>query len=188
MGSSVLGVCVCLCEYEDMRCSSSIVSLAPRHAFPNRSRPTISCNIYPVTWDYFPANGSEKDFPRATYDRTRHLEYFMSEYCNDLFELWELLEEMPAELEVCPPWSHRAENELFALHKETVDAELGQSMAEECRWTWRTSYYCMVKSLCFGLLPSWSSISFPIPNSRLCVKFLIFLKVWESERFKRGFP
>lgn len=101
----------------------------------------------------------------------------MSEYWNDLFELWELLEETLAELEVCPLRSHRVENERFALRKETVDAGLGQSMAEECRWTCRTSYYCTVRSLCFGFLPGWSPISFPIPNSRLGVKFLIFLKV-----------
>lgn len=55
----------------------------------------------------------------------------MSEYCNDLFELWELLEEMSAELEVCPLWSCREENECLALHKETVDAGLGSKHGRE---------------------------------------------------------
>lgn len=64
------------------------------------------------------------DFTRATYDCTRQLEYFMSEYCNDLFELWELLEQIAEELEVHLFWSCRVESECFALHKETVDEGL----------------------------------------------------------------
>ena len=55
----------------------------------------------------------------------------MSEYCNDLFELWELLEKMPAELEVHPFWSCSVESECFALHKETVDAGLGSKHGRE---------------------------------------------------------
>lgn len=128
---------VCLCKCEDTCYFSSLtctdISLAPRqdmHAFTNLP---ISCNIYPVTWDYFHANGSEKDFPRATYDRTRQLEYFMSEYCNNLFELWELLEEMPAEIEVCSFWSCNVENEWFSLHKETVGAVYESKHSEEMR-------------------------------------------------------
>lgn len=42
----------------------------------------------------------------------------MSECCNDLFELRELLEEMPAEFEARPLWSCRVENEGFALQRE----------------------------------------------------------------------
>lgn len=42
----------------------------------------------------------------------------MSECCSDLFELRELLEEMPAEFEAQPLWSCRVENEGFALQKE----------------------------------------------------------------------
>lgn len=57
----------------------------------------------------------------------------MSEYCNDPFELWEQLEEMPAELEVRPFWSCRVESKCFALHKETVDAGLGSKHGRE---TW----------------------------------------------------
>lgn len=128
-----MSVCVCLCKCEDTCYFSSLastdISLAPGQttlALTNRFRRAISCNIYPVTRDYFHANGSEKkDFPRATYDLTRQLEYFMSEYCNDLCELWELLEEMPAELEVYPFWSCNTENEWFSLCKETVGAGFG---------------------------------------------------------------
>lgn len=55
----------------------------------------------------------------------------MNEYCNDLFELWELLMEMPAELGVHPFWSCRVESECFELHKETVDAGLGSKNGRE---------------------------------------------------------
>lgn len=131
IGRSVLGMCVIMCKCEYTCCFSfactdiALGLLQYTRALTNCSRPTISCNIYPVTWDYFHANGSEKDFPRATYDCTRQLEYFIGKYCNDLFELWELLEEMPAELELCPLCSCRVENECFAVHKETRHAGLG---------------------------------------------------------------
>lgn len=78
MGSSVLGACGCLCKGEYTCCFSSFActdtALAPRpnvRALTNLSSPTISCNIYPATWDYFHANSLEKDFPRAAYDCTR---------------------------------------------------------------------------------------------------------------------
>lgn len=60
----------------------------------------------------------------------------MSECCNDLFELRELLEEMPAEFEAWPLWSCRVENEGFVLQKEAGDEGFG---LKQCGWTFRTS-------------------------------------------------
>lgn len=71
------------------------------------------------------------DFPRATYYCTRQLEYFMSEYCNDLLELWELLEQIAEELEVHLFWSCRVESECVALSKETVDEGLGSKSGRQ---------------------------------------------------------
>lgn len=48
----------------------------------------------------------------------------MSNCCNDLLELRELVEEMPAEFEARPLWSCRVENEGFALQKEAGDEGL----------------------------------------------------------------
>lgn len=76
----------------------------------------------------------------------------MRECCNDLFELRELLEEMPAEFEAQPLWRCRVENEGLALQKEAGDAGLGSKYAEKCGWTFRTSAWpgSCVLDFCFS--------------------------------------
>lgn len=74
----------------------------------------------------------------------------MSECCNDLFELRELLEEMPAEFEAWPLWSCRVENEGFALLKEAGDEGLGLKHGREM-WV-DLQNLCMPRFLCFGFL------------------------------------
>lgn len=72
----------------------------------------------------------------------------MSECCNDLFELRELLEEMPAEFEAL--WSCRVENEGFAPQNEAGDEGLGLKHGREM-WV-NLQNLCKPRSLCFGFL------------------------------------
>lgn len=74
----------------------------------------------------------------------------MSECCDDLFELRELLEEMPAEFEARPLWGCRVENEGFALQREAGDEGLG---LKDGRKMWvDLQNLCTARPLCFGFL------------------------------------
>lgn len=114
----------------------------------------------------------------------------MSEYCNDLCELWELLEEMPAELEAYPFWSCNTENEWFSLCKETVGAGFGfkawwrnMDGPEEQHVTARSSPCGLDFS--FG----WPSDTSPVLKSvNLYNNSEPFPRFENWKRFRKGFP
>lgn len=103
----------------------------------------------------------------------------MSECCNDLFELRELLEEMPAEFEAL--WSCRVENEGFALPNEAGDEGLGLKHGRENVGEPSEPLHTQV-------LVFWISALVDHPSAAPYQILSLFHKVWESENIFKMFP